>query len=194
MSTVGDVWTGRFLCLVTKTRRAAFLFSVQIKQRCVVHLSRKTFVLNSFYSSDIFHGCTDMPPSVLWPVSQDRLSSLKLWTFLLLLQHLGADLCLLLQGFRLFIPSTLGLHPGDETEQGSSKDGGDSCQVESHIIAAQSVPEETCNQEESRRMLNQCMSMNTNHTYVRMHVCMCSQVHRDILIFLALCTTTMELK
>lgn len=90
-------------------------------------------------------------PSVLWPGSQDRLSSLKQRIFLMLVQHLGAELWLLLLGLHLFPPSALGLHPGDETEQRSSKDGGDSCQVEGHVVAAQSVPEETCNQQRSSR-------------------------------------------
>lgn len=88
-------------------------------------------------------------PSVLQPVSQGRLSSLKLGVFLMLLQHPGADLWFLLQGLHLFIPSALHLHPGDETEQGSSEEGGDSCQVEGHIIGAQPVPEETCNRQQS---------------------------------------------
>lgn len=90
-------------------------------------------------------------PSVLWPFSQDTLSSLKLRVFLLLLQHLGAELWILLLGLHLFPPSVLGLHPRDEAEQHSSNNGGNSCQVEGHIVAAQSVPEETCNQKLSGR-------------------------------------------
>lgn len=51
VSTAGDAWTGWRLSLWTKTRLQLFLFSVLIKQGCVVHSSRKTVVLNSFCSS-----------------------------------------------------------------------------------------------------------------------------------------------
>lgn len=69
----------------------------------------------------------------------------------MLLQHLGAEFRVLLLGRCRFPPFAFGLHPGDETEQRSSNDGGDSCQVEGHVVAAQSVPEETCNQQQSGR-------------------------------------------
>lgn len=98
-------------------------------------------MLDSFCSSDVRVTGGECP-SVLRPVSQDRLPRLDLRVLLLLLQHLGSELRLLVQSLRLLAPLALGLHPGDETEEGPPEEGGDPCQVEGHVIAAQPVPEE----------------------------------------------------
>lgn len=62
---------------------------------------------------------------------------------LLVLYHLLGDDRVLAQGRLLLPPLASGLHPRYQTEQGSSEDWGEARQVEGHIVAAQSVPQET---------------------------------------------------
>lgn len=83
--------------------------------------------------------------SLLCGPLEDGLASFALCVSLrpLALYHLLGDGRVLAQGRLLLPPSAPGLHPRYQTEQGSSKDWGDACQVEGHVVAAQSVPQET---------------------------------------------------
>lgn len=76
---------------------------------------------------------------------EDGLASFALCVSLrpLELYHLLGDGWFLAQGRLLLPPFAPGLHPRYQTEQGSSEDWGDACQVEGHVVAAQSVPQET---------------------------------------------------
>lgn len=80
---------------------------------------------------------------------EDGLSRLvlavALYCLLLLLPyHLLLHLWVLLKGLCLFPSLASGLHPGNKTQHGAPDHGRDACQVEGHIIAAQTVPEEAC--------------------------------------------------
>lgn len=59
-----------------------------------------------------------------------------------MLYHLLGDVLLLAEGLLFLFPLAPGLHPGYQTQHGSSDDRGDTCQVEGHVVAAQSVPQE----------------------------------------------------
>ena len=61
---------------------------------------------------------------------------------LLRLHHPLSDILLFVQGLLLLPPLAPGLHPGYQTQHGPSNDGGDTCQVEGHVVASQSVPQE----------------------------------------------------
>lgn len=78
---------------------------------------------------------------------EDRLSGFALCfsLSLLMLYHLLAGYLVLAQGL-LLPPLAPGLHPRYQTEHGSAEDWGDACQVEGHVVAAKSVPQETCKQ------------------------------------------------
>lgn len=84
---------------------------------------------------------------------EDRLSSFALCVSLrlIVLQHLLADVWAPAQGLLLLLSLAPGLHPGYQTEQGSPEDRGDACQVEGHVIGAQSVPQETCDQRQGEK-------------------------------------------
>lgn len=84
---------------------------------------------------------------------EDRLSSfaLRVSLRLLMLYHLLADFWVPAQGRLLLPPLAPGLHPRYQAEQGSSDDWRDACQVEGHVVAAQSVPQETCDQRQGEK-------------------------------------------
>lgn len=102
--------------------------------------------------------CSSVSPSprvrLCAGLSEDRLARFALDIALrrLLLQHLLVDLRVTLQGLLLLLLLASGLHPGDQTEHRSSDDRGDARQVESHVVTAQSVPQESCQHTQTRRM------------------------------------------
>lgn len=79
---------------------------------------------------------------------EDRLSGFaqRVSLSLLVLYHFLGDVLLLAQGRLLLSPLAPGLHPGYQAEHSSANDRGDARQVEGHVVAAQSVPQEACKQ------------------------------------------------
>ena len=80
-------------------------------------------------------------------------------SFLALFHHLLCDALVLAQHRLLLCPLAPRLHPRDQAQHGSSDERGDSCEVEGHVVAAQSVPQEACKRRETKYSDSGCVAL-----------------------------------